>query len=365
MSYEKPKPVYISLAMVGELPRRRRAPNVEERTQASISRPLNPRADSFHSDDDLRKAEASESKDTDVDRTIEQMAEQVESPDTHLSPAEIPLPDSDPEESYTPDSETLALQEALALKVPEVGEPLTATSISFTSPTYSDQGVSAWVWASPLIAELERWKVVKANLNAMELIQRSPHVPKNFSEWLTHRAEMNDIKVRCSLNLHSRPRANIVSVAKAKEVQKQIGHRQAMDALGVDRPRVVPAFGGATFEISDNGVGRSGVGAQETIWSPWTRPTEARPQADWPCQAEMKEEGDERNTSGFGRFPALPRVNGNATVNYKHKRVIAATPLDTVWPPPNPRIDQSFEELDGDYALHLIGNVLGAALDAD
>ena len=80
----------------------------------------------------------------------------------------------------------------------------------------------------------------------------------------------------------------------------------------------------------------------------------------------MKEEGDERNTSGFGRFPALPRVSGNETVNYKHKRVIKLSPLDTVWPPPIPLVYQEpTEELDDDYARMLVGKDLAAALDTD
>lgn len=137
-----------------------------------------------------------------------------------------------------------------------------------------------------------------------------------------------------------------------------------MALLGPDRPKVLPTFGGRTFEDADNGVSRSGVGAEETVWSLWMKPTKTRPRADWPCQAEMREEGDERNTSGFGRFPALPRVNGNETVNYKHKRIVTATPLDTVWPPPVPlAYQEQTEELDDDYARVLIGKDLAAAID--
>ena len=149
-------------------------------------------------------------------------------------------------------------------------------------------------------------------------------------------------------------------------MRKQLEHKEALAELGPDQPKVSTAFGGNTFEDADDGVSRSAVGAEETFWSIWMKPTKARPRADWPCQAEMKEEGDERNTSGFGRFPALPRVSGNETVNYKHKRVVPATRLDTVWPPPLPPMYQEpTEELDDDYGRMLIGGGLAEALDAD
>ena len=139
-----------------------------------------------------------------------------------------------------------------------------------------------------------------------------------------------------------------------------------MAMLGPDQPQVVPAFGNNTFEDVDQGISRSGVGAEDTFWSLWMKPTKARPRAGWPCQAEMKEEGDERNTSGFGRFPALPRVSGNETVNYKHKRVVRTSPLDTVWPPPIPLVYQEpTQELEDDYARMLVGKELAAALDTD
>lgn len=149
-------------------------------------------------------------------------------------------------------------------------------------------------------------------------------------------------------------------------MSRRLELEETIAKLGPDRPKVAAAFGGKTFENADNGVSRSGFGAEETFWSLWMKPTKARPRADWPCQAEMKEEGDERNTSGFGRFPALPRVTENSTVNYKHQRVLIPTGLDEVWPPPIPSAYQvPTEELDDDYARMLLGKDLAGALDAD
>ena len=89
------------------------------------------------------------------------------------------------------------------------------------------------------------------------------------------------------------------------------------------------------MEGKDYHDGRGTVLAHPSVWSPWYQPTEERPEALWPCLEEMKEEGDERHTSAFGRFPALPRVPGNPTVVWKVKPVIPALPFDEVWKVPS------------------------------
>ena len=207
---------------------------------------------------------------------------------------------------YAPNFETL---EALAADDPDLADHFSVISRDWPSPGTEESSLYAKIWVSPFIAEYERWQSVKHNLKSMELIPRSPFVPTNFSEWLIHRAEMN--------------------VIHAQDLGRKLANKKAEVELGRFRERVTAALRGTTFDD-----GRSGVLSQETVWAPWSKPTVQRPQALWPCHQEMKEEGDERNTSGFGRFPALPRIEANETVNYKHRNVVEATTLDRVWPLP-------------------------------
>ncbi len=116
-----------------------------------------------------------------------------------------------------------------------------------------------------------------------------------------------------------------------------------------------PAFGGKIFDWS-----RGAVLSQKTIWSVWYQPPEDYPSAPWPSMEEMKEEGDERNTSGYKRFPALPRVPGNETVVWKQKAMIDPYPLDQVWELPTaesiktPCVDETASELLGHDLLKAI-----------
>ena len=165
-------------------------------------------------------------------------------------------------------------------------------------------------WISPEMVELERWEVVKKNLERMRF-DRSPYVPMNFADWLEHRAAY----------------AAIV----AMEEKRRLTQREALDAVGFgpSQYRVTPTFGGKVF--NDN---RSATLAQKTIWAPWYEPTEDRQLAPWPARDELKEEGDERHTSGFGRFLPIPRVPGNETVVWKQKAFVPTSPMDQVSPVP-------------------------------
>ena len=64
-------------------------------------------------------------------------------------------------------------------------------------------------------------------------------------------------------------------------------------------------------------------------------PEEERPEAPWPSYEEMKEEGNERNTSQYRRFLALPREPCNDTVNWKQRKAIPMLPFDEVWKLPS------------------------------
>ena len=179
----------------------------------------------------------------------------------------------------------------------------------------------------------------------MELIPRSPFVPHTFEEWLSFRSgRVNDEK-----EAEARKLAN----SRASSICNQ---------SGIAPVKIWPAMGGRRF--SDE---RSTVLCTPTMWSPWYSPSSSRPQALWPSPDEMKEEGDERNTSRFGRFLALPRVPGNETVVWKQKKHLLALPFDEVWRAPSV---QTFEDMRKGTEIDMIermmvvlGKSLMAALD--
>ena len=168
-------------------------------------------------------------------------------------------------------------------------------------------------WVNPRMAEHERWLEVERNLKKMELIPRSPFVPHTFEQWLAFRqGRLEDERA---------------------EQYKKLSSRQSSGAYiqGSSEPvKIMPAMGGREFFD-----GFSTVLCMPTMWNPWSSPTEILPQALWPCAEEMKEEGDERNTSKFGRFLSLPRVPGNDTVVWKQKKHLRSLDFDEVWRLPN------------------------------
>ncbi|MCJ1453570.1 hypothetical protein MMC28_003917 [Mycoblastus sanguinarius] len=168
-------------------------------------------------------------------------------------------------------------------------------------------------WVNPRMAEGERWLQVEENLKKMELIPRSPFVPHTFDQWIAHRqGRLEDVGAE--------------QAKKLARMQEHLKPRHPDLPPPGKKVHIGPAFGGKRFND-----GRSAVLAIPTVWCSWYKPTVERPQALWPCVEEMKEEGDERKTSGFRRFPGLPRVPGNETVVWKQKNVVQALLFDEVW----------------------------------
>ena len=195
--------------MIGQKPRERRFFGTEEPSHISESAPNSPEdpgvdatkdsqgEETRDTEKDHSQAEATEDAMMEETQTMKDLTvEQREGMQSPIDPAMIPLPDSDSEDTDLSESQTSTIRKAIEVEIPELGTYSTEISPQWSSPTWSDEGISARVWVSPYIAEHERWMAVKANLKTMELIPRSPFVPRNFPEWLTHRAEMLDIKVR-------------------------------------------------------------------------------------------------------------------------------------------------------------------------
>ena len=142
----------------------------------------------------------------------------------------------------------------------------------------------------------------------MELIPRSPFVPHNYQEWLVHREAV----------VEDNRKAVIRSASLKGQCSKE---------------KIAPAFGGKTF--ADGG---GAVLAQQTIFHEPFQPRKMRlPRkvAEWPDREEMKEEGDERNTSRFGRFPGLPRKPpSHHKEHWKTRPRMEPTQMDKTWPLP-------------------------------
>ena len=180
-------------------------------------------------------------------------------------------------------------------------------------------------WISPQMAEQERWGIVSSNLRRMRF-DRSPFVPRQFSEWIRHRAQYTAIQT--------------------EQEKRRLAHVAATRASGLEAGKyaIIPAFGGSI--LSD---GRSTVLGQLTVWSVWTESSGPRRPAPWPGKDELKEEGDERHTSDFTRFLPIPRVPGNETVVWKQKALVRAYYLDYVLPigtmkwKDDPRVKEAME----------------------
>ncbi|KAL9101053.1 MAG: hypothetical protein Q9163_003645 [Psora crenata] len=195
-------------------------------------------------------------------------------------------------------------------------------------------------WINPRMAEHERWLDVEKNLKRMELIPRSPFVPHTFEEWLFFRSG----RVEDERGTQARK----LAYRRASSVYVQSGTAPV---------KIRRTLGGRRF-----GDGRSTVLCIPTMWSPWYTPTETRPQALWPCAEEMKEEGDERNTSKFGRFLGLPRVPGNETVVWKQKNYLPPLPFDEVWRRPSARTFEDIRRRTENDVIENMAELLGMNL---
>jgi hypothetical protein len=155
-----------------------------------------------------------------------------------------------------------------------------------------------------------RWNILAKRMHDAKL-DKNVYVPRNFGQWLQHQAEFAEI-------VAAERRQVVANLEAELRTNRAIGRLQPYQPLG--------------DKIFDDGL--STVLAIPTHWTPlsWPRPIDDRPGAPWPSREEFKEEGDERNNSGFGRFFPIPRVAGNETVVWKQKAFLPAREFDFVKP---------------------------------
>ena len=224
--------------------------------------------------------------------------------------------------------------------------PARRTNHTVTQPAAASHTNSrTWTRTSTtprLVVETDKWKRVEESLGRMNLL-RSSFVPKTLRDWLDHQRDRTE--------------------AKKEHEQRKL---KDMDLLQRDarlprpsRPvKIGPGFRGKTFEHKNY----SSVLVCPSVWARMYEPPAERPDPPWPCVEEMKEEGDERNTSGFGRFLALPRVPGNDTVQYKLKAIQTFLPFDTIWKLPTKESVEAANEKTSPEEFEKMEGYLGRSL---
>ncbi|KAK2800239.1 hypothetical protein FQN50_008203 [Emmonsiellopsis sp. PD_5] len=180
-------------------------------------------------------------------------------------------------------------------------------------------------WLSEETREFEAWAKIRDAM--VHVSPKSPFTPKSFEEWIDHRLKRTEED-------HGR-------------LASQITTRRTSDNGGSSQ-----VLGGK--ELWD---GLALVLAQETIWVPLIRYPTGRRRAPWPSYEELKHEGDDRNKSGYSRFPPLPRDPGNETVNWKQRAPLKQCQLDEVGRPVLATGDDPSQYLESEM-LQLLGESL-------
>ena len=221
--------------------------------------------------------------------------------------------------------------------------PARRTSHSVTQPAAASHTNSrTWTKDSGLTVEDKRWQRVQDSLGRMNLL-RSSVVPKTLKDWVAHQRDRMEAK-------------------RERELRKL----ECMNVLLRDnrlpppsRPaKIEPGFRGKTFKQRNY----TSVLVCPSVWARTYEPPAERPDPPWPCAEEMKEEGDERNTSGFRRFLALPRVPGNDTVQYKLKAIQNFLPFDTIWKLPTKESVEAANEKTSPEEFEKMEGYLGRSL---
>ncbi|KAI4241798.1 MAG: hypothetical protein L6R40_004344 [Gallowayella cf. fulva] len=228
-------------------------------------------------------------------------------------------------QAYSPTSPESTLVPSVECNTPSRPSPLTPCYSQ--DPSYSNSRT----WVSPRLREKDEWKRIHEGLHALNLNQpdHSPYTPKSFDDYLQHKHDhLNDRK---------------------RDIEDKC-LASASTPASTHHP-LDPAIAGKSYNDA-----RATVLALETIWCPWDAPTSSHPQPPWPAKEEMREEGDERHTSQFGRFLALPRNPGNETVTYKQRSVVRQHHFDRVWEVP--RLDDEGEWFEEGVMGELVGGGL-------
>jgi hypothetical protein len=136
-------------------------------------------------------------------------------------------------------------------------------------------------------------------------------VPRNYNEWVQHQADVKRMEIE-----------EMNKTIKIKEDRKNAGSHARLP--------IKSAFGINGKQLKAKNL--STVLAQPTVFTPFYEATDIRPQAQWPCHAELHWDGDSRENCNAktrcGRFLPALRDPRDENVMYSERRQLAQLPLD-------------------------------------
>lgn len=165
-------------------------------------------------------------------------------------------------------------------------------------------------WTSNDALERQRFKRMSNLL--YHFVPKSPFVPRNYQQWVDHRAAMKDME---------------------REDMLQKIERRKIERPSPRAPKIRTSFIAEADKMHLFEDNRSAVLAMPSIWSSYFQDTPDRPYAPWPDRDELRYEGDDRAKTNVGRFLPLPRRPGNETVTWKaREQLMILSPLDSIGP---------------------------------
>ncbi|KIW13968.1 hypothetical protein PV08_06749 [Exophiala spinifera] len=208
-------------------------------------------------------------------------------------------------------------------------------------------------WKSNHILEKEEYERVRQRVRHVAPEQFKQHArpygnpskifPQNGSEWTQHKAEV----------------AGLAAEEHEKNARALRDQLEAWKYVPKDQRKIVSKFGEQGKIFKD---GMSPVLAIPTIWSAEYVGTVA----DWPLPAEMKWNGDNRESklarTKVGRFLPPPRAPSQSTVAWHDQPFMTPLPLDQTGPvytsgPAPSEVYSNNLEMDGDGAFEEKGQV--------
>ena len=122
---------------------------------------------------------------------------------------------------------------------------------------------------------------------------------------------------------------------EVQEMEEEEERKKLQDSESAESPPIRTPFAG-----KDLNANFSPVLCVETIFCPqWEKGQTAV--APWPSKSEMKYEGDDRISTDalHGRFPGIPRVESNETVNWQHRAPVGQYLFDEFYYPVPQAVD--------------------------